>query len=353
MKYDARNKWTRIGYHLIFWIGVNLFFSLNGAMFPLYATNGWGISLGDALTVPWIMAIVDIPYAYCLTYFLIPRYLWTKKYWTFAGAIVVWMVIGILLNYLIRRWILFPLSGELSEYSFGKTVFAFSYFILLNATAFMLAFAKIAKSYFLVNQRVGLLQNERLMAELQLLKSQVHPHFLFNTLNNLQSLIIQRSDQAPEMAQRLHALTKYIMVECKKEEIPLQNEIAILRDYIGLQKVRYDERLSVAFQVHGDVDGLSISPLLLMPLLENSFKHGVSRQVNDCWIRLDIHCEKKGLCVQVSNSREETVRAEDYTGGIGLQNIRKRLDLLYEKDYDLAIVPEKDSFSVRLQLNHA
>jgi LytS/YehU family sensor histidine kinase len=245
------------------------------------------------------------------------------------------------------------LGGGLREHSFGETVFAFTYFVLLNASACLLVAAKMIKSYSLVKRRVGLLRNERLMAELQLLKSQVHPHFLFNTLNNLQSLIIQRSDQAAEMAQRLHALTKYIMVECKKEEIPLQNEIAILRDYIGLQKVRYDERLSVAFRVHGDIDGLSISPLLLMPLLENSFKHGVSRQVNDCWIRLDIHCEKKGLCVQVSNSREEAVRAQDYTGGIGLQNIRKRLDLLYEKDYDLAIAPEKDSFTVTLQLNHA
>jgi LytS/YehU family sensor histidine kinase len=145
----------------------------------------------------------------------------------------------------------------------------------------------------------------------------------------------------------LSGLLRYMLYECNEKEVPLNNEIAALKKYVELEKLRYGSRLDVSFSCSGQTTGQTIAPLLLLPFVENSFKHGASQQLDQCWVNLHLHSDKNAFTFNLSNSCSKE-RLPAINGGIGLQNIQKRLDLIYPGAYHLVITEQEEMYAVKL-----
>lgn len=191
-------------------------------------------------------------------------------------------------------------------------------------------------------------EKEKVTAELQLLKAQVHPHFLFNTLNNIYSFSLAASPNTPQMILKLSSLLSYMLYECKANKVLLEKEIEIMKNYIDLERERYANRLEVSINIEGDILGKYITPLLILPFLENAFKHGTSEQLEKPWLNMDISVKQKTFRCKIANSKDEELLKA--TGGIGIENVQKRLQYLYPGRHELKLGDEGDFFVVSLKL---
>jgi len=205
------------------------------------------------------------------------------------------------------------------------------------------------KNYYIKMEEKQILIKETANAEMQLLKAQVHPHFLFNTLNNIYSFALNKSPEAAHLVLKLKDTTKYMVYECDAALVPLQKEIKMLKDYLELEKVRYGERLEAEINVDGKYENKMITPLLMIPFVENSFKHGASKMLRNPWIKLFIQADEDVLHFTLANSKPAD-KALHARGGMGLINVKKRLELLYPEDHLLTIDTTVNTFTVNMQL---
>lgn len=190
------------------------------------------------------------------------------------------------------------------------------------------------------------LQADKGKAELALLKSQINPHFFFNTLNNLYGLVVEKSEQAPEVVLKLSDMMRYTIYEGKEDVVLLRDEISYLENYIELHKIRYQKKVEILF-THDVQEGLKVAPLLFIILLENAFKHGVEKMSENAFIHLRMQTQGKQLFFTIENSFDESI--SNHNNGIGLENLKKRLNYLYANRHEL-ITEEKESF-YKVQLN--
>jgi LytS/YehU family sensor histidine kinase len=209
---------------------------------------------------------------------------------------------------------------------------------------------KLLKRWYLKQKETEQLIREKISAELQLLKAQVHPHFLFNTLNNIYSFILNGSSRAPEMIKKLSSLLNYILNECNRSLVPLKKELSLIQDYIELERIRYGDKLSLSLHIQGNAACKMISPLLLIPFVENSFKHGTSRMLTHPWVKLDINIENHSLEFKISNNKPEWSNETIIKKGIGLNNVKQRLQLLYPNNYSLNIIENEMSYDVTMKI---
>jgi len=348
---DRSVRWER---HFFFWLVIFLYhFARIGMMFPVINKNSF-LSLLE-LTIFWGL-ILNIFFSYSIVYYLIPKYFKKKKYWQFAMAI--------LLVFLIMQFLLqvnsFVISGtpvtkaigyykgmELLSYarpgfirSFGNPPLIFGLFLSL----------KTLKSWHLEQLKSETLAKENANAELQLLKAQVHPHFLFNTLNNIYSFSLNQSPQAGILVKKLSGMLDYMIHECEEKFVPLEKELGLIQDYMGLEKVRYGKRLNMQVEIHGDFENKVIAPLLMIPFVENSFKHGTSQMLQHPWIKLEITTVRDQLFFKLSNSKPSLFHANKQIKGIGLLNVKKRLQLLYPGKHQLNVSETEDEFTVNMQI---
>ncbi|RYY37803.1 MAG: tetratricopeptide repeat protein [Sphingobacteriaceae bacterium] len=190
--------------------------------------------------------------------------------------------------------------------------------------------------------------------ELSLLKSQLHPHFLFNTLNNLYALSLNKSDKSPGVVLGLAEILKYILYECNSASISLQKEIDIIKRYIELERVRYYNSLEINLTTRGNLSDCEIVPLLLLPLVENAFKHGISKLEEDGWINIEVMVQQQELTFRVSNNRltadENSSKPAKY-GNIGLHNIKKRLNILYHNSHSIEVIDDDEIFIVIMKIS--
>lgn len=207
---------------------------------------------------------------------------------------------------------------------------------------------KLLRVQLAAREREKNLIKEKLEAELKFLRHQTNPHFLFNTLNNIYALARKRSEHTAEVVMRLSKLLRFILYESKNNLITITEELKVLDDYIELEKMRY-ERLTIQF--HRDIDESTqkIAPLLLLPFVENAFKHGASESRFDSFIRIQVQLQKGVLIFSIENNKE-TDTVEEIRDNIGLHNVRRQLELMY-KEYDLQLKNEPNLFSVRLFIN--
>ena len=194
------------------------------------------------------------------------------------------------------------------------------------------------------------MQIEKQAAELNYLRSQTNPHFLFNTLNNIYSLARDKSDLAPESILRLSKILRFMLYETSGEYIALEQELKIISDYIDLEKLRYDESLLVNFNYDVEDMKQAIPPLLLIPLVENAFKHGVSETRTKPFIDIHLSINKRQLILSVKNSTEMFSGEQTVKESIGLSNLRRQLELLY-KDYNLSFQKGESVFTATLKIN--
>ena len=350
---DRSHRWKR---HFLFWLAVWLYhFVRIGIMFPSINTLHSFFSLLE-LTIYWGI-IINIIFSYSIVYYLIPKYLHRKKYFLFA--------VGILLLFIVMQVLGFVHTLILSGSPVGNAIGYHKGMMFLSAArpGFIRLFGnpplifglflsiKILKNWHLEQLRSESLVRENTNAELQLLKAQVHPHFLFNTLNNIYSFTLTQSPLAGALVKKLSDLLQYMIHECELPLVPLEKEIKLIQDYMGLEKVRYGDRLDMHVEIKGDYENKQIAPLLLIPFVENCFKHGASVMRGQQWIRLSIQINEDQLDFNLTNSKPLQANDANNKKGIGLANVLKRLELLYPSKHLLKIESTGDTYFVNLQVS--
>ena len=212
---------------------------------------------------------------------------------------------------------------------------------------------KLSKSWFVLKdlqQQLLGLEKERVDMELAALQAQVNPHFFFNTLNSIYSLSLNNDSRLPATVLQLSQIMRYYLYESKGEKVPLEKEIAILKDYIQLQRIRSNEKLDLQLEMEGGADGKQIAPLLLLTLTENAFKHGAKGEAGASYIYIKAVVNDDAFQFQISNNKGKADADLNDVKGLGLENLRRRLELLYPQKHELAIRETVSDFTVELKL---
>ncbi|HCV50498.1 MAG TPA: histidine kinase [Saprospirales bacterium] len=196
------------------------------------------------------------------------------------------------------------------------------------------------------------LQKQTLTSELRFLKSQINPHFLFNTLNNLYALTLKKSDLAPEIVLKLSEMMRYMLYECNERRVPLSKEVNYLKNYLELEKLRQGKNIKTNLIVQGEIGSQMIAPLMFIPFVENSFKHGISDSISEGYVNIEILISDQDLQINIVNSKITRLSPPNKikSGGIGLVNIRRRLNLIYPEEYILDIQDSPNEYRVELGL---
>lgn len=202
-------------------------------------------------------------------------------------------------------------------------------------------------------ERNQYLEKEKLQNELKFLKAQLNPHFLFNTLNNLYSFVVNGSPKAPDMILRLSGILDYVLFKSQQDSVPLQEELDAIENFLELEKIRYGDRLEVNYTPSGDMTS-KVSPLLLLSIVENAFKHGASGDIESPKINIEIIASQQFIKCDVWNTKSAHVGElnDAYKTGIGLSNIKRQLNLVYPKDHTLLIDEQETSYRISLKINH-
>ncbi|HVV53966.1 MAG TPA: histidine kinase [Mucilaginibacter sp.] len=294
-------------------------------------------------------------YAGVFIYFLIPAFLLKKKYLTFFLSYACLCAVGLIIINIDVAYFFLPFFGKPAPAHFDPVAFFYQTFtpqrfLELNFFPMFCVFIKLFKLWYIEQQQKHEVEREKLNAQLELLKAQLHPHFLFNTLNNLYSLVYEKSDRAPKVLLRLSSLLSYILYDCKANEVLLSNEIAAIRDYVLLERERYGDRLDISMDFSGDIDGKMIAPMLFQPFIENAFKHGSSEQLGQVWISIGLSVKKDQLYFKIINSYDNNFITVSEKHGVGIENVKKRLELLYPGRFHLQNGKEEDIYVVSLSL---
>lgn len=290
--------------------------------------------------------------AYINYFIILPRYIKHKNGIRYSLEFVIATVL-ILFGYVhVKRWIVDGYSYQAGF--FYTKAFAIGSFVTSVLVSAFVAFLRFFTEWRDLEEQREQLKSEKLSAELKFLKNQINPHFLFNTLNNLYSLAYTKSPQTTEVISRLSQMMRYMVYDSNHELVPLEKEIEYIKNYILLEKLRLNEEVPIEFEVIGDPGNKKIVPLLLIPFMENAFKHGVSNNNSLSWVKAKLICENQKISLQVSNSKfANKGSAASTTSGIGLENVTKRLDLKYDDKYSLHVSDQESQYTATLDLQLA
>jgi LytS/YehU family sensor histidine kinase len=302
---------------------------------------------------------LSIPLAFNLTasyihYFLIvPDWLKNKKPLAYTAKLLLLIIPLILARLLLENQIFANLIANENYY---KTFTMARIISTAWDTMTFLIFTGMIRftlDWFELENKKKLLENEKLIAELNYLKAQINPHFLFNTLHNLNYLVYSGSARATEVIIRLSNIMRYMIYDANKEKVLLKKEIAYMRDYIHLESIRLNQQFTINFDCQGENDSVEIAPLIMLTFLENAFKHGVSDQQPDCRIDVKVDVQGDTICYAVSNKKIKNPGNKPLRSGFGLNNVIKRLQLSYPEKYTLDIRDESDYYKVSLTLRRS
>lgn len=341
----------RINYkhHIIFW-----------TIYFIFNTLRWGSYFDDydySLKTNIIGFPIHMTLTYLNIYYLMPRFVFKKKYFTYAVLVVLSLYIMLLAKYNLTYYLVSTNVWPEGPEPINKLTFNYGVQMMLGEL-YVISFVtaiKITIDWLHEHAKLHELEKRQLATELRFLRSQVSPHFFFNTLNNIYSLTLKKSDRAPEVILKLSELMRYLLYATDKRKQDLKKEIECIQNYIELERIRFDDSLEIDVDISGELEGKKIAPMLLMPLIENSFKHGISRNIGPKKIGLEIKVNEEQMVFSLFNTKSENEKKERVptrSGGIGLSNVKKRLALGYSKeDYDLTINEKENSYRVTLKLN--
>jgi hypothetical protein len=316
-------------------------------LYDLRTTTDWRMALRDAL----ILLVPQLLATYSLLYGVLPLLWHNDRRGRFLLLLVVWFGGSLALTFAHRFYVFVPShQHEPSAFPDYNIVFATGAHMPLLLVAGVAACLHVYRRWRQKELANAQLQQENVQAELQLLKAQIHPHFLFNTLNNLYALTLRQSDEAPAVVERLSSLL-FFMVEQGAAAVALPDEVALLRDYIALEQLRYGSRLTLDFYAEDIPPTVRIAPLLLLPLVENAFKHGSAEQLGQAHICVLLAVENNVFSCVITNTKSPDVTSGAGSEGIGLHNVRQRLHLLYPQRHRFEIEAGADTFTVRLTLH--
>ncbi len=283
--------------------------------------------------------------ALIVNYYFLPRYFYTKRYGSFFCGVAATIVVAILIKEL--------LLGNLFEEN-GVAAFFWEMvhqFVQFLTTMLLYVGVKLGWDAHQKQGELEKLKNVVTESELQFLKSQINPHFLFNNLNNLYAHALERSGKTPRIILELSSLLRYMLYECRAQWVPLEKEFKYLVDFIHLQELQVEDKGNIRFSMEGSPSGKFIAPLILVVFVENCFKHSISSQTEKININIDLVIRGDQLSMYCANSYSETSNIDQLSRGIGLENVKTRLDLLYPDAYSLEIRAEDNLYEVELSIN--
>ena len=329
--------------HILYW-----FYIINQLLFPVYVgyPGDSGMVGGDYLKDVVISLFLNVLSFYAV-YFAFPHISGKKNIFLIAG-IAVSMVIVIMAIRLPINWCFWKLIGNLppDELKF-EWLWVWNELRLVVVTGIYAILIRFMINMFEAQKLRDELINQRQAGELALLKSQVNPHFLFNTLNNIYSLVYNKSDEAAEAVMKFSSIMRYVLYEAPDEKVLLDKEIEYLKNYIELQKLRYRQPGIVKFEIKGVTEGISIAPMLLIPFIENAFKHG-SKDKKPA-VLINLATEEKTIIFNVINyTGKNQKQAVNHISGIELSNIKRRLELIYPGKHVLDLREEDGRYKVNL-----
>jgi sensor histidine kinase YesM len=333
----------RLMQHLVFWV-------LSFVVFVQLFKTGVRAERIDLIYTA-LFHVTIVPVVYINLGWLLPR-LANYRYWR-------WYLVGIILLVVLFSWLNYSFFQDWSKYLLPDYFFI-SYFTVWEVGLFFVVYLgitsllKLSRSWFVVNdlqRRLLQMETEKVQIELKALKAQVNPHFFFNTLNGIYSLSLDKDERLPQTVLQLSHLMRYFLYESGEDLVPLEKEWQVLEDYIALQGIRSNEQLQLEKRVEGEIGDQRIAPLLLITFLENAFKHGAKGNTGRVHINLLLQVWPNKLRFEVRNTRGEVDEVVN-TGykGVGLENVRRRLELLYADKHVLQTRETGEDFIVTLEL---
>ncbi len=322
-----------------------------------FAISEWGYrqTLGDAIIYELLYLPSRLIAVYVNWFILIPKVLYKNKFFFyFLYLVALLAIIAIAHRYFVLYWgypKFFPqwIQGQhIHVWKFSNLLQAA--LIIVSPVAFTTGF-RLFFDWFKERRETEALRREKIDAELKFLKSQTNPHFLFNTLNSIYGLALEKSEKTPSLILKLSDILSYTLYESNVEKVALNKELTLIENIIALEKERYEKRVDIDYKVEGQVEEITIPPLILIPFIENAFKHGLKNEVKKGWIKIRIKASKDVLFFMIENSISEVEEETTNGGGLGLQNVSRRLDLIYAEQKELGITKTNTSFMVTLTIN--
>jgi two-component system, LytTR family, sensor histidine kinase AlgZ len=331
--------------HLSFWCVYLSFFIYRISSFQ----HGPAVDWFRVLTVASIQVSFAMLIGYVNYFFFLPRFLADKNGWRYFFQFAVTFAVFITLRIHFERFLIDGYSHKeeyLYDVRFIVQVVTTNLFIVI-----FLGMIRFAVDWFEFEAKKKTVENERLTAELNFLKAQINPHFLFNTLNNLYYLAYTKSPNTPEVIAKLSQMMRYMIYDSNYPQVPLSKEIEYMENYISLERLRLNDQIPISFKVEGDPQRFMITPLIFITFLENAFKHGVSNNNPNAWVNICIQLKENQCVYQVENSKFNSVKTvTEEKSGIGLQNVKRRLELSYPGRHDLEAEDLADRYRIKLKI---
>lgn len=327
--------------HLSFWL---LYLT-----YRVYDLQGY-LGFYKALMYVALTLSFSIAASYLHYFFVLPPLLSSKKVLPYAGKVILLLAIVVTARILTENQVMPTLLANEEYYKSLKltrvigTIWDTMTFLIFTG---MIGFTV---DWFTLENKKKQLENEKLIAELNYLKAQINPHFLFNTLHNLNYLVYAKSDRATEVVIKLSNIMRYMIYDASKERVPLQKEISYIHDYIDLERIRLNHPFVINVNITGNVAQVEIAPLIMLTFIENAFKHGVSDKQNDCIIDVNLSISEREVVYRVTNRKLKLADSSKLRSGFGLRNVKQRLELSYPQKHKLEIEDTTDSYSIILTL---
>lgn len=333
---DIKNPESII-WHIIFWISYLLLYT--GMQNTSQITFFCAVQI-SAVDIPIKMAT-----SYIFMYWVLPKALKEQS----IKFLLISLLISIPITVFINGWIIYNYVLPITDYSaltepFWTLQNIFKIFARLYGVVFIVISIRYVYLLSQEQKRFREIENQQLSTEMKYLKLQLNPHFLFNTLNNLYSMILNKKRQASEVVLKLSDLMNYIIYDASAQTVSMAKEIEYLRNYIDLEKTRFGERVLISFNTSGPVADTKIPPLISLPLVENCFKHSLTDEIRGAMIRIDFSVFNCKVSLVVENTKPKNNINKKINGGIGLNNLRRRLKLLFGDDFVFKIQEDNDTF---------
>jgi len=331
--------------HLSFWWVYLSFFLYQISSYQ----HGPEVDWERVLTIVFIQVFFAAVISYLNYFYFLPRFLVRKNVWLYLVEFSLPFAILMFSRLHLERFIIDG-YGHHEEYLY-KTRFIVQ---VVTTNLFIVIFVgmlRFAVDWFEFDARQKTVENEKLTAELNFLKAQINPHFLFNTLNNLYYLAYTQSSNTTEVIAKLSQMMRYMIYDSNHPKVPLSKEIEYMQNYISLERLRLNNQIPINFETEGNMDQVLIAPLIFITFLENAFKHGVTNNSPGAWVNISIKLKGSDCTYTVENSKVNTVSpVSDGKSGIGLQNVKRRLALSYPDRHVLNIEDLPDRYRVQLNI---
>lgn len=338
------NYKTSIVHHIVFWF---CYFIFNTLRWGSYYHDFLFSLKGNLLGFP-----IHIFLSYFNVYYLMPKLVYKKRFFTYIIALIISIFVMVFIKYTFTSLLI---SQDVWREGPETYSFTLNYAInMMLGELYVISFVaaiKITIDRLRETKRITELKKEQLEINLRFLRSQVSPHFFFNTLNNIYALTLEKSEKAPEIVLKLSELMRYLLYDTKKSFQKLSKEINCVKNYLDLQRIRYGNSIDTNISIEGDIEDKKIAPMMLIPFIENCFKHGADNVSENFYIKINFKIEDDFLLFKVLNPVAENEKKSKKKGGIGIQNVKKRLELGYaKKDYKLTTHKTNSLYIVELKL---